>query len=153
MAPSSKPVASGPDTTFDGFAAAWEAFFAAIRQARGRATQSTGLTLSQYLLLRALEGGGDLRIGELAVAAEVAPPTATRMLAALEREGIVERRPSDRDGRAITVRLTALGKRRLAAKQKLVDGKRRALYESLSGEERSQAERLLGRLADLVEEL
>src|SRR5919204_6736535 len=112
MTASSPRVAARPETTFQGFAAAWESFFAAIRQARGRAMQGTELSLSQYLLLRALEGGDELRIGELAAAAEVAPPTATRMLIGLEREGIVERRQSDRDGRATAVRLTPRGKRR-----------------------------------------
>ena len=39
---------------------------------------------------------------------DLAPPTATRMLDGLERESIVERRPSEEDRRCVTVELTGI---------------------------------------------
>ncbi len=138
-----------------GFEAAWEEFFAALRRLRGRGARDRGeeLTLSQQNLLTALGEHPQLQVGEVALAAGVAPPTATRMLDHLERGGIVRREHSTRDRRVVTVALTAQGRRLLERKRAAVGEKRRALYESLEPEEREQAQRLLRRLADLIEEL
>jgi DNA-binding MarR family transcriptional regulator len=153
--PTANPAARTAATGLDGFIAAWDAFFAATRHARGRAAQAQGdaLTLSQHHLLSALSDGQELRIGELALAAGVAAPTATRMLDGLERDGIVKRVQSQEDRRAVSVRLTAKGRRLLDAKRELVAAKRRELYESMTPAERAQAEGLLARLAELIEEL
>ena len=51
------------------------------------------LSLSQYHLLEPLIDGERLATCELALAAGVSAPTATRMLSGLEREGLVERVP------------------------------------------------------------
>ena len=53
----------------------------------------------------------------------------------------------------MSVRLTAKGRRLLREKRELIARKRRALYDSLSPAERKQAERLLSRLAEAVDEL
>jgi MarR family transcriptional regulator, organic hydroperoxide resistance regulator len=150
---SAKAPASPP--SLEDFSGAWDDFLAATRRARGRAAQALGaeLTLSQYHLLAALSEERELRIGELALAAGVAPPTATRMLQGLESAGVVKRVSSREDRRAVSVRLTAKGRRLLDRKRKLVAAKRRALYESLSPVERGQAERLLTRLAEAIDEL
>ena len=138
------------------FGAAWDEFFGAVRRAKGRAAREAGagaLTLSQYQLLAALGELHERPVGELAEAVGVAPPTATRMVDCLERTDIVERRNSTEDRRVVTVRLTPHGRRLLRQKQELVSEKRRTLWLSLSPEEREQAEHLLRRLADIVEEL
>ena len=89
------------------FDAAWTEFFGAIRRARGRATREVereGLSLAQFGLLFSfveLERGDVLPVGALAEAAGIAQPTATRMLDGLERQGIVERRPSTADRRSV----------------------------------------------------
>lgn len=134
---------------------AWDEFFTALNQARGRAAreQSDGLTIPQYRLLSAIAESPEARSGELAERVGVSAPTTTRMLSGLERAGIVRRdtRPGDR--RAITIALTAKGRRRLARKEAAVSEKRRELYESLSASERRQAQRLLRRLAEAIEAL
>jgi DNA-binding MarR family transcriptional regulator len=81
-------------------------------------------------------------VGELAEAAGIAAPTA-----------IVRRTPSTEDRRVVTVQLTPKGRRLLERKRKRVEERRRALYDSLSPPEREQAERLLHRLAVLMDEL
>ena len=143
------------DESLRGFEAAWDEFFAAIRRARGRAAREHGdeLTLSQYNLLGALGEHSELPVGEVALAAGVAAPTATRMLDHLERAGIVRRAHSTRDRRVVTVTLTTQGHQLLARKRAQVAEKRRALHDSLTSSEREQAERLLRRLAGLIEDL
>jgi DNA-binding MarR family transcriptional regulator len=144
------------------FTSALDEFFSAVRRSRARAAREAGageLTLSQYQLLAALadEAGNprepELPVGELAEAAGCAAPTATRMLGGLERDGIVERRPSSSDRRVVTVRLTRRGRRLVDEKERVVQAKRRALYASLGDSERAQVERLLRRLAGVIEEL
>jgi MarR family transcriptional regulator, organic hydroperoxide resistance regulator len=138
------------------FRSAWDEFFAAVRRARGRAARERrpgALTLAQFQLLAAFEASSELTVGELALAGGVAPPTATRMLTALERDGIVERRESDTDRRSVLVSPTAKGRRLLREKRKLVAAKQRAIFDGLTPRERKQAESILRRLAVAVEEL
>jgi MarR family transcriptional regulator, organic hydroperoxide resistance regulator len=146
--------ATKPD--MESFSVAWDAFFGSIRRARGRFASEAGageLTLPQYQLVTALSEMPQRPIGELPEAAGIAPPTATRMLDGLERAGIVRRTPSTEDRRVVIVQLTAKGGRLLERKRKRVEERRRALYDSLSPTERDQAERLLHRLAVLMDEL
>jgi MarR family transcriptional regulator, organic hydroperoxide resistance regulator len=96
---------------------------------------------------------GGLRIGELADAAAIAAPTASRMIDALEREGIVVRQRSETDRRATAITMTPRGQEMFEAKQVVIETKRNEMFRSLSSDERNHAERLLGRMADLMEEL
>ena len=143
------------EPTYQRFDAAFDAFVKAMRRSRGRATRERPLTLtmSQYHLLEALAEGHDLNVGALAEAAGVASPTATRMLDGLERDGVVKRRPSPADRRAVSISLTDRGRRLVAQKREFVAERRRALYESLDPGERAQAEHLLRRLAEAIDEL
>ncbi|MFN2615714.1 MAG: MarR family winged helix-turn-helix transcriptional regulator [Thermoleophilaceae bacterium] len=137
------------------FDAAWDDFFAAIRRARARAAREPGgeLTIPQFQLLVALGETPGTPVGELAAAAEMSHPTATRMLDSLERAGVVERRHSSDDRRVVAVHLTRKGRRLLERKRALISEKRRALYDSLDEPERVQVERLLRRLAQAIEDL
>src|SRR5919107_3828904 len=107
------PPASAPAAA-DDFAAAWEDFFRAVRRAKGRASArkpANGLSLSQYHLLAPLAAADEpLTVRSLAEAAAVTPPTATRMLDGLVRDGLATRRPSARDRRCVTVSLTPAGR-------------------------------------------
>ena len=140
------------------FDAAWAEFFGAIRRARGRSAieaDREGLSVAQFgLLFSFVElGRGDvLPVGALAEAAGIAQPTATRMLDGLERQGVIERRPSTEDRRSVSVALTARGRRLLNRKRKLVEEKRRAVFESLDAADRENAARLLRTLAATIED-
>jgi MarR family transcriptional regulator, organic hydroperoxide resistance regulator len=150
---SSTPRPGGPPASF---VSALEEFFSAVRRSRARAAREAGageLTVSQYQLLSALRERSERPVGELAEAAGVTTPTATRMLDGLVRAGVAERRHSTSDRRVVTVRLTARGRQLMTRKEEIVDAKRRALFESLSPSERGQVERLLRRLAGVIEEL
>lgn len=53
---------------------------------------------------------GPLRLGDLALREGVAPPTLTRMIAGLEEDGYVTRRPDPGDRRAVRVSITERGR-------------------------------------------
>jgi len=136
------------------FAAALDDFRRASSRARGRLSADGDLTLSQYHLLEPLlSAEAPLGVGELACAAGVSAPTATRMLAGLERDALVERRSCTRDRRVVRVALTADGAERMARKRERMDRRHEELYESLEPGERAQAARLLERLAAAIEGL
>jgi DNA-binding MarR family transcriptional regulator len=136
------------------FAAALDDFRRASSRARGRLAADGDLTLSQYHLLEPLLAAeAPLGVGELACAAGVSAPTATRMLAGLERDALVERRSCTRDRRVVRVALTAEGGERMARKRERIDRRHEELYESLEPGERAQAARLLERLAAAIEGL
>jgi DNA-binding MarR family transcriptional regulator len=135
---------------------AWNEFFASVRRAKGRAARQHGteLTLPQFGILKPLDGtSAGVAIGELADRAEIAAPTASRMIDALEREGMIERQRSETDRRVTTITMTAKGREMFAAKQARIEARRDEMFRSLSAEERDHAARLLRRMAGLMEEL
>ena len=97
-------------TEQDAFSTALLDFLRATRRMRGRFGEEGELSLSQYHLLEPLIGGERLATCELALAAGVSAPTATRMLTGLERDGLVERVPCDADRRVVHVVLTDHGR-------------------------------------------
>ena len=142
--------ASDPAT----FSAALDDFLRALRSARGRLGADSELTLTQLHLLEPLvEAGIPLTIGELAEAAGVSAPTATRMLAGLEQAGLVARRRDDADRRCVHVHLTGDAVARVRRKRERVARRRSELFEALSPGERREAARLLSSLAAAIEEL
>jgi DNA-binding MarR family transcriptional regulator len=139
----------------DDFAAAWETFFRAVRRAKGRASAQPPehkVSFAQYHLLAPLSDGGAQTIRALAEAADVAPPTATRMLDGLDRDGLVIRTPSATDRRCVTVDLTPAGRDALERTETAIAAGRARIADSLTDEEREQAAALLRRLAVVVEE-
>ena len=139
----------------DAFLAAFDALAQAVRRARGIPTQPSqdALTLSQYGLLEGLIEGGQARVVELANAAGVTPPTATRILDALERRGIVERRPAPEDRRGVTVTLTPNGRELLDTQHEWLRSRQAAFYLELPAGEQAVVADLLLRLAGLIDEL
>jgi DNA-binding MarR family transcriptional regulator len=139
----------------DPFLTAFDAFTQAVRRARGAQSQygERVLTLSQYALLQALATREAARVRELAGEAGVTASTATRILDALERRGIVRRSRSAKDRRAVTVTLTDLGREALRSEDEWVRGRQRAFYAALPAREQELAPDLLIGLAALIDEL
>jgi MarR family transcriptional regulator, organic hydroperoxide resistance regulator len=142
-----------PTTEQDAFSTALLEFLRATRRVRGRLGDSDELSLSQYHLLEPLIEGERLAICELALAAGVSAPTATRMLTGLERAGLVERVPCDADRRVVHVVLTDEGRDRVLAARARGEQRRAEIFASLSAGERREAVRLLERLAEAVDGL
>jgi DNA-binding MarR family transcriptional regulator len=137
------------------FAAALDDLFFAILRATGRGVPGgdTELTLSQYNILLAL-ADGPATVTEVAAAAEVAVPTATRALRGLEARAFVERRrDQSADGRLVTVSLTHTGVRVLGEKRTWVRARQRAIFDRLSDAERESAASLLRVIAEDIHEL
>jgi DNA-binding MarR family transcriptional regulator len=137
------------------FVAAWERFVRAARRAQGRANQigSSALTHAQYLLAEALLDEPAMPVSRLAAAAGVAQPTATRMLAGLQRDGIVRRRPAQSDRRVVLVELTPGGRGVVAAKRQEIMAIRERIFAAIPAEQRAQAAELLDRLTAAMEDL
>jgi DNA-binding MarR family transcriptional regulator len=90
---------------------------AAIHLLRGVAREDvrSGLSAARLSALSVVVFGGPVTLGELATAERVQPPTMTRIVQALERDGLVRRRRSKTDGRVVELAATPKGHRRLAA--------------------------------------
>jgi DNA-binding MarR family transcriptional regulator len=148
------PTRTPSATDVAAFAAALDDFRRASSRARGRLAAEGDLTLSQYHLLEPLlDADEPLGVGELACAAGVSAPTATRMLTGLERGGIVERRTCTRDRRVVRVALTGDGAERMTHKRERIGARHEELFRSLEPGERARAARLLERLAAAIEGL
>jgi DNA-binding MarR family transcriptional regulator len=140
--------------TRQAFSAAWESLFRTTRRLRARAIGfqgEAGMSLPQYLLLVGLRDTPELPVGELAEIAGVAPPTATRMLDCLARDGYITRRHSEVDRRSVLVSLTREGEEAVEKAHSVVEGWRRSVFESLEPDEREQATVLLARLSQVLE--
>ena len=89
---------------------------AAIARLNRRLRQQTvgQLTLSQWSALVAVESAGRMRIGDLAAHEHVSAPTATRLVASLEMEGLLRREVDDEDRRSTLVSLADPGRHALA---------------------------------------
>jgi DNA-binding MarR family transcriptional regulator len=134
--------------------AAWEEFIVAVRRARARRGEpEEGLSLSQYEFVRPLTACDGLPVSRLAEKFGVAPATATQIVDALERSGIVERRRTAQDRRMVTISLTPEGHQQAERKRRSLAGQHRRFLKTLAPEERGQTERLLRHLAQVIAEL
>jgi DNA-binding MarR family transcriptional regulator len=80
-----------------------------LRRLRREDAQS-GLSAPRLSALSVLVFGGPLTLGELANAEQVRPPTMTRLVTALEADGLVTREPDASDGRLTRIRATPNGR-------------------------------------------
>jgi DNA-binding MarR family transcriptional regulator len=74
-----------------------------------RADAGEGLTRARLSALALLVLGGPRTLGELAAAEHVRPPTMTRLVHAMEADGLVTRRPNPDDARSVVIEATAKG--------------------------------------------
>ena len=74
-----------------------------------------GLTGPRLSALSVIVFGGPITLGDLAAAEQVKPPTMTRLVRALEDEGLVRRASDPADGRVVRLRATTKGENVLSA--------------------------------------
>jgi DNA-binding MarR family transcriptional regulator len=74
-----------------------------------------GISAARLSALSVAVFAGPVTMGQLAAAEQVAAPTMTRLIAGMEREGLVERDRDSEDGRVVWIRATAKGTRILYA--------------------------------------
>ena len=85
-----------------------------LRQLR-KEDDASGLSAPRLSALSVVVFGGPLTLGQLAAAEQVRPPTMTRIVTGLERDGLVQRIGDARDRRLTRIRPTAKGRSVLAA--------------------------------------
>ena len=78
-----------------------------------RQDDASGLPAPQLSALSVIVFGGPITLGDLARAEQVRPPTITRLVAALEADGLVERVTDADDRRVARVKATVRGARLL----------------------------------------
>jgi len=85
-----------------------------LRQLR-KEDDASGLSAPRLSALSVVVFGGPLTLGQLAAAEQVKPPTMTRIVTGLEKDGLVQRLGDARDRRLTLIRSTAKGRSVLAA--------------------------------------
>src|SRR4029453_12831160 len=75
--------------------------------------EALGVSAPRLSCLSGLVFAGPTRIGELARIEQVEPPTMTRLVDGLVRDGLAAREPDPDDARAVRVRATPRGERTL----------------------------------------
>ncbi|HEX5407780.1 MAG TPA: MarR family transcriptional regulator [Pseudonocardiaceae bacterium] len=112
----------------------------------------SGLSLTNLSALGRMDRDGPLTASALADAERIQPQSVTRMVADLERNGLIERLPDATDRRRILLRLSDTGRALLAEDRKQRDGWLAvAMASTLTPAERDilvVAARLIDRLAE-----
>jgi len=85
-----------------------------LRQLR-KEDDPSGMSAPRLSALSVVVFGGPLTLGELARAEQVKPPTMTRIVTGLEKEGLVKRKGDPRDRRLTQIEATPKGQKVLAA--------------------------------------
>ena len=81
-----------------------------LRQLR-KEDDASGLSAPRLSALSVVVFGGPLTLGQLARAEQVRPPTMTKLVTGLEKEGLVRRQPDPDDKRLTKILATAKGQR------------------------------------------
>lgn len=104
-----------PDPPAESIAIADRLHSAAIHILRRlrREDDASGLTAARLSALSVVVFTPGLRLGDLAAAERVAPPSMSRLVASLERDGLVRRRADPDDARVQLVEATDAGRRLL----------------------------------------
>lgn len=118
---------------------------------RGQVRPAAGLSMPQFIALRALRHG-PISAGQLAQRFGVSRPTITRMVDGLVKKGLVERHVGAQDRRVALTSLTSEGGRILEVTEDSATRSMAALLASLSPERLDRLELALGDLAEILEE-
>lgn len=122
-----------------------------VRLNRRLRAQRTGqdLSLTQLVTLSTLHKCGPMTPGQLAAKEGVQPPSMTRVIAALEEVGFVERNPHPTDGRQAIVAITDDGLDYVHATITMREAWLDRRLAELSGEERD----VLSRAAEIIDRM
>jgi DNA-binding MarR family transcriptional regulator len=108
------------------------------------------VTVAQARLAQRIAGGGS-RLTDLAEQAQVTKQTASLLVAALEREGLVERVPDPADGRARLIRFTSRGQQAALRARDVVMGVEQQWTEHLGAELADRLREALEKLREMTD--
>ena len=120
-----------------------------LRQLR-KEDDASGLSAPRLSALSVVVFGGPLTLGQLAAAEQVKPPTMTRIVTGLEKDGLVQRVGDDRDRRLTRIQATARGHKVLAAGRARRIEKLAAAVRRLGGAELAELTRGVQLLEEIV---
>ncbi|HEX9670264.1 MAG TPA: MarR family transcriptional regulator [Thermoanaerobaculia bacterium] len=118
-----------------------------------REDAALGISPARASALSVLAFGGPRTLGELAAAEQVTAPTMSRLVAALEADGLVAREPDPRDGRVVRLRATAAGLRLIERGRARRTARLAARLQALAPAERAALARTVALLEGLLPEL
>ncbi|HEY6357464.1 MAG TPA: MarR family transcriptional regulator [Vicinamibacterales bacterium] len=110
-----------------------------------------GLAMSYLPVMRALADGGSCSQKELAQLARVEQPTMAEMLARMERDGVVRRRPNPDDKRATLISLAGPWRKRFPEASAILMEGERVATAGLSDPEKALLRELLQRVVRNIE--
>jgi DNA-binding MarR family transcriptional regulator len=108
-----------------------------------------GITPARASALSVLVFGGARTLTELARAEQVTPATMSKLVSALEAEGLVRRDPDPSDARAVRLQATAQARRILERGR----ARRTEYLDSLFGELSDREREIVRRAAEIVDRL
>ena len=118
----------------------------------GGFARQTGMPASRFALMRILANAeGDVGITDIARQLGINPAAVTRQVQELEREGLIQRRADERDGRRSYVRLSAEGLKQFGKVHARSHELEEALESVLGADEMRSAAETLARLREFVE--
>ncbi len=116
-----------------------------------RLPTSDQLSFSALSVLHTLSRRGPCRLSDLVRTEQIKQPALTSAVAKLERDGLVERRPDPRDGRASMLSLSADGQSIVSRRFADRADRLRALIDQLSPADRAQLLSIAGVLDQIVQ--
>lgn len=108
--------------------------------------QHQGLSMARLRVLYQLTTTSAIRMGELSACVDVAPRTMTSTVEAMERDGLVRRRPDPSDRRATIVSITEAGRRSFHEGQRQQAAAVADVFEALDPGQRSALKDVLDSL-------
>lgn len=142
-------LSAGSDAGFRDFVAdlfAAASGMQAIRRALAKATGLTGSEIAVLLAIRRLSEAGSVSVKAIAEHLHVAGPHATTEIAKLVEAGFVTKQEDASDSRAVDIRLTNEGKRRLEKLTPLVRRVNDVLFEGVTSGEMEHVDRFFKRI-------
>ena len=138
-------------TTLDTAALAHDLRLAVMRFSRRLRNQrvDTSVTLTHLAALSTLKRHGAMSPGELAAHERVQPPSMTRVVVALEAQGLVTRTPHPTDGRQVIIELTPAAEEMLSAEAQAREAWLTGRLQELTAEERA----VLREAAEIMDKL
>jgi MarR family transcriptional regulator, organic hydroperoxide resistance regulator len=143
---------SGRGAAADAVGRSFKGAVAAMRRMRGRRLVHGELSDAQYGLLFGLCERDAASLSELAYSADVSPASATEMLDALEKNGLVQRERSERDRRLVLISLTDRGRQLVEERRAKYAPRWRAALSEFSEDELLTASAVLDSLRRFFDE-
>lgn len=120
-----------------------------LRQLR-KEDDASGLSAPRLSALSVVVFGGPLTLGHLAAAEQVKPPTMTRIVTGLEKEGLVQRIGDPRDRRLTRIQATVKGQKVLATGRARRVERLAAAVRELRGSELAELTRGVHLLREII---